>query len=162
MKHVFKSLTDNKEVDLIPYLKDKLSNDNPFLKERHFKVEDVEIYVGCDSQNHGDQTHYACVIVLHYGNNGGHVLYSKMKIDRVRERFVKLWKEVEFSMEVAQYLNTFGIRANFVDIDLNPDPRYGSNTVLRAALGFVESFGFVPRCKPFALSASYAADRLCK
>jgi predicted RNase H-related nuclease YkuK (DUF458 family) len=151
MEHVFKSLGNEKVVDLIPYLKEKLS-------ER----EDIAIYIGCDSQNIGGKTVYACVIVLHYGNNGGHVLYSKMKIDRIRERFTKLWKEVETSMEVAQYLDAHGIRAKYIDIDLNPDPRYKSNSVLRAALGFVESYGYTARCKPDAVSASYVADKLCK
>ena len=151
MKHIFKSLTTEKEVDLIPYLRDKLA-------ER----DDISIYIGSDSQNIGDKTVYACVIVLHYGRNGGHVLYSRMKVDRIRERFTKLWKEVEISMEVAQYLDSHGIRATYIDIDLNPDPRYKSNSVLRAALGFVESYGYTARCKPEAVSASYVADRLCK
>ena len=151
MEHIFRSLTNEKVVDLIPYLKEKLS-------ER----EDIKIYIGSDSQNIGPKTVYASVIVLHYGNSGAHVLYSKMKIEKVRERFAKLWKEVELSLEIAQYLTENGINATYIDIDLNPDPKYGSNNVLRAALGFAESFGYSVRCKPDALSASYAADRLCK
>jgi predicted RNase H-related nuclease YkuK (DUF458 family) len=151
MEHVFKSLSNEKVVDLIPYLKEKLS-----------ASDDIKIYIGTDSQNIGGKTVYASVIVLHYGNRGAHVVYSRMKVERIRERFAKLWKEVEISMEVAQYLREHDINATYIDIDLNPDPRYGSNNVLRAALGFVESFGYVARCKPDAVSASYAADRLCK
>lgn len=151
MEHVFRSLGNEKVVDLIPYLKEKLA-----------ESDNISLYIGCDSQNVGNKTVYACVIVLHYGNNGGHVLYSKMRIDRVRERFAKLWKEVEISMEVAQYLDSHGIRAKYIDIDLNPDPRYKSNSVLRAALGFVESYGYTARCKPHSIAASYCADKLCK
>jgi hypothetical protein len=151
MERTFRSLSNEKVVDLIPYLKEKLS-----------ESDNIAIYIGCDSQNIGGKTVYACVIVLHYGNNGGHVLYSRMKVDRIRERFTKLWKEVEISMEVAEYLNENGIRAKYIDIDLNPDPRYGSNNVLRAALGFVESYGYTARCKPESFAASCAADRLCK
>ena len=49
-----------------------------------------------------------------------------------------------------------------MDVDLNKDPKHDSNTMLRAAMGLVESAGFKPRCKPDALSASYAADRVVK
>ena len=150
MEYVFRSLGTEKEVDLIPYLKEKLA-------ER----DNISIYIGCDSQNIGKKTVYASVIVLHT-NTGGHVIYTRQKVDRIRERFSKLWKEVELSMEIAEFLNLHGIRATYIDIDLNPDPKYGSNSVLRAALGFVESYGYVPRCKPFAVAASYCADKLCK
>jgi predicted RNase H-related nuclease YkuK (DUF458 family) len=151
MEHVFKSLSNEKTVDLIPYLRKKLA-----------ESDNISIYIGCDSQNVGDKTIYACVIVLHYGNNGGHVIYSRMKFDKITERFTKLWKEVEISMEVAMYLDSHGIRATYIDIDLNPDPKYKSNSVLRAALGFVESMGYTARCKPDAVSASCVADKLCK
>jgi predicted RNase H-related nuclease YkuK (DUF458 family) len=151
MEHVFRSLSNEKVVDLIPYLKEKIAS-----------ADDIKIYIGTDSQNIGGKTVYASVIVLHYGNRGAHVVYSKTKVDRIRERFAKLWREVEISMEVAQYLRENDINATYIDIDLNPDPRYGSNNVLRAALGFVESMGYVARCKPDALAASYCADKLCK
>jgi predicted RNase H-related nuclease YkuK (DUF458 family) len=152
MERKFKSLTDDKPVNLIPYLKEKLA-----------EADDISIYVGCDSQNQAGNTRYATVIVLHYGNRGGHVLYSKERVDRIRDSFTRLWKEVETSLEVAEYLTSHGIqRPRYIDIDLNPDPKYRSNQVLRAALGYVESLGYEPRCKPYAISASYIADKLCK
>lgn len=151
MNHVFRSLSNEKVVDLIPYIKARLA-----------ESDNISIYIGCDSQNTGAKTIYAAVIVLHYGNNGGHVLYSRTKFDRIKDRFTKLWKEVEISMEVAEHLKSHGIVAKYIDIDLNPDPRYSSNTVLRAAMGFVESLGYTARVKPYAVSASYVADKLCK
>ena len=151
MEHVFKNLGNGKVVDLVPHIKAKLA-------ER----KDISIYVGCDSQNIGAYTVYACVVVLHMGTNGGHVLFSKIKYNRIRDIFTRLWKEVEFSMEVARYLESQGVqKAQYIDIDLNPDPKYKSNAFLRAALGFVESYGYTPRCKPDAVSASYVADRIC-
>jgi predicted RNase H-related nuclease YkuK (DUF458 family) len=66
-------------------------------------------------------------------------------------------------LQTANYLVEHGIqKPNFIDIDLNPDPKYKSNQVLRAALGYVESMGYVPRCKPNAVVASYVADAICK
>jgi predicted RNase H-related nuclease YkuK (DUF458 family) len=150
MTHIFKSLGTEQVIDLIPYLKSKLATRN-----------DIEVYVGCDSQNKAEETVYACVIVLHYGRQGGHVLYSVSRIPRIKERFIKLWKEVEYSLEVAEYLRSQSIEATFIDIDLNPDPRWGSNNVLRSATGLCESFGFRVRYKPYAISATYIADKIC-
>lgn len=147
----FKKLSNGAPVDLIPYVKDILST-----------RDDIKVYIGTDSQNVDKYTQYAVVIVLHYGNSGGHVLYSKEKVDKIRDRFTRLWKEVEMSIEIAQHLTANGIKPSFVDLDLNPDPHYGSNNVLRAAFGYVESMGFTPRCKPDAISASYVADKICK
>ena len=58
--------------------------------------------------------------------------------------------------------NEVGVAAKWIDIDLNPDPKYKSNFILRSALGYVESMGYTPRCKPNAMVASYVADALCK
>ncbi len=148
MEKRFRRLADHRYVDLVPYLMEKMEDD-------------VKIYIGADSQNLGDRTHYATVIVLHYGNSGGHVLYCKESVPRVRDNFNRLWKEVEDSLEVAMYLNDQGLpKATYIDLDLNPDPRYNSNTVLRAALGYVESMGFTARIKPNAAAASCCADHL--
>jgi predicted RNase H-related nuclease YkuK (DUF458 family) len=151
MERVFKSLGNNKVVDLVPYLKSKLS-----------ESKDISIYVGCDSQNVMNETIYACVIVLHYGRSGAHVIYTKEKVNRIKDRFVKLWKEVTISLEVAQFLETHGMHATYVDLDLNPDPQYKSNSILRSAVGLIESYGFETRVKPDSCAASYCADRLCK
>jgi predicted RNase H-related nuclease YkuK (DUF458 family) len=151
MERIFKSLGNRKEVDLIPYLKEKLSGNQK-----------ISIYIGCDSQTIAQDTFYACVIVLHYERNGGHVIYSREKVSKIKDRFTKLWREVEISMEVADFLRENGIEATYIDIDLNPDPRFRSNSILRAALGFVESKGYAARCKPHAIAASCCADKLCK
>jgi predicted RNase H-related nuclease YkuK (DUF458 family) len=148
----FRSLTNRKEVDLIPYV----SN---FLKENEGTI----LYVGCDSQNVREWTNYATVIVLYNPGKGGHVLYSKTVMPKIEDRYTKLWNEVEYSIEVAEYLTNNGIqRPSYIDLDLNPDPKYKSNQILRAALGYVESMGYIPRCKPNAMVASHVADALCK
>jgi predicted RNase H-related nuclease YkuK (DUF458 family) len=146
----FKSLGTYKEVDLIPYLKEKLA-------ER----DDIKLYIGTDSQNVKRKTVYAVVIVLHYGNNGGHVIYSRIEVPRIRDMFTKLWREVEDSIALAKYLVENGImEPTYIDIDFNPDPKYDSNTILRAALGYVEASGFKPRSKPDAMAASHVADHI--
>jgi len=150
MELKFKSLSTRKEVDLIPYVKDFLANNS-----------DTTIYVGCDSQNERYTT-YAVVIVLHNPGKGGHVLYAKDIVNRIPDRFIRLWNEVEYSLQTAVILSENGIDPNYIDLDLNPDPKYKSNQVLRAALGYIESMGYTPRCKPEAMIASYVADAICK
>ena len=147
----FKRLADGRVIDLIPYIKEQLA-----------ESDNIKIYVGTDSQSVGDHTKYATVIVLHYGNNGGHVLYSKQIIPRVRDTFTRLWNEVELSLSTAEMMVEGGLpKADYIDLDLNPDPIYKSNSVLRSALGYVESLGYKARIKPNAAAASTCADMIC-
>lgn len=152
MELTFKSLTTLKQVDLIQYVKDfTMANENTVL------------YVGCDSQNFSNKTIYALVIVLYNQGKGGHVLYAKETLPKITDRYTRLWREIERSIELANYLTENGVeKPDFIDIDLNPDPKYKSNQLLRAALGYVESMGYKVRCKPYAMTASYVADALCK
>jgi len=156
---VFKILERGKlVVDLVPYINEYIK-DNP----------DTEIQIGCDSQPIGGVINYAIVIVLYNQGKGGHVLYTKLHVKREKgsknktQDFIKLWREVELSLALAEYLRMSGCKkVKYIDLDLNPDPMYYSNTVLRSSLGYVTSMGYEARCKPDAWSASYAADRLSR
>lgn len=148
----FKRLSDHEPIEVGDYITNYLI-DNP----------GTNIYVGCDSQNTRDLTVYATVVVLHKNNKGGHVLYSRESVPKIYNNFNKLWGEVDRSIQLATELSeVFGIPIKYVDLDLNPDPKYRSNQVLRAAVGYVESMGFVPRVKPNDLWAISAADSICK
>ena len=147
---VFRRLADRQVVDLLPYAHD-------FLTEHP----EHKLYVGTDSQNIGKTTVYATVIVFHNNNGGGHVLYSKVTMPRISDRWTRLWKEVEMSVEAAELLKGGDFHpVDFIDLDLNPDPRYKSNMVLRSAVGYVESFGYKARVKPNATIASCVADSI--
>lgn len=122
----------------------------------------AQIIVGCDSKNRDDETVYGLVVVLYKNKKGGHVLYGKERVPRVRDRWSRLWKEVEYSVDMANQLVKSGLpKATFIDLDLNPDPQFKSNDVVRAAVGLVESMGYQARTKPYSLCASYAADKVC-
>jgi|APCry1669189883_1035261.scaffolds.fasta_scaffold67088_1 predicted RNase H-related nuclease YkuK (DUF458 family) len=152
MDRQFKRLDTKEDVDIVDYLKSKL-RDTP----------DAEIYIGCDSQTQGRKTTYAIVVVLHYRGAGGHVMYTKETMPKVGEIGARLWKEVEFSVELAEHLLANGVKkAKYIDIDINPDKKYKSNILLTSAMGFVAWKGFEPRAKPYAVSASRVADKLCK
>jgi predicted RNase H-related nuclease YkuK (DUF458 family) len=147
----FRILSTETEVSIYDYLRHYLE-ENP----------NTQIIIGCDSKNRDQETIYGTVIVLYKEKRGGHVLYSKERFPRIRDRWSRLWKEVEISVNLANELIHHGLpRAAFIDLDLNPDPKYKSNDVFRAAVGLVESMGYTARTKPYSLCASYAADKVC-
>jgi len=149
---IWKRLSDKKVIDLLCYLKDWI-NENP----------EHQIYIGCDSHNEAAHTTFATVIVLHYPKGGGHVLFSRETFPIIRERHTRLWKEVENSVAVAMYLDENGFKKpDYIDVDLNPDPQYKSNSILRAAVGLIESMGIKTRYKTKSPWAIYIADKACK
>jgi len=148
----FRTLTNQQKIDLIEYIKTYLNN-NPH----------VDILIGCDSQGYWDKTVYATVIALYKPGNGAHVLYKKETVEPERVRQVRLMTEVWKSVEVAEYLKNSGLpQVKYIDIDINPDKRYKSNEVLRAAVGLVEGMGYQVRYKTLGAMATFAADTLVK
>jgi predicted RNase H-related nuclease YkuK (DUF458 family) len=75
----------------------------------------------------------------------------------------RLMTEVWKSIELAEYLRENGIqKADFIDIDLNPDRKYKSNSSLRQAIGFVEGMGYQARWKHEGAIITYAANHLVR
>lgn len=152
MEMKFKRLQDKKDVEVVSYLKQQLK-EHP----------DSDIYIGTDSQVHGKTTTYAVVIVLHRKGRGGHVLFYRETLPVIYDMFTKIYKEVEMSLEVAEYLVANGVKkAKKIDIDINPDKRYRSNIVLSSAMGLLAGYGYEGRMKPHAWASSHVADKLCK
>jgi len=91
------------------------------------------------------------------------VLYRRWKADREFTRSVRLLNEVWYAIETAEFLKEAGIpKPKWIDIDLNPDPRFKSNEVFRQAVGLVEGMGYEVRYKTLGPIATYAADHLVK
>jgi predicted RNase H-related nuclease YkuK (DUF458 family) len=150
----WKKLSDGGEVDLVTYVKNWVEK-NPGCK----------LYVGCDSQNYTNkaQTIFGTVIVLHHKGSGGHVIYNRTCVPIMVSEFERLWKEVEFSMEAVVDLEASGVgKPDYVDLDLNPDPRYRSNSLLRAAVGLIESMGIKTRHKTLSNWSIPIADKICR
>ena len=148
----FKTLTNRQKINLVDYVKTYL-NANP----------QVEILIGCDSQGYWNKTVYAIVIALYRPGNGAHVLYRREVLPVERVRQVRLMNEVWKSIEVAEFLKQEGLpQVTYIDIDINPDKRYKSNEVLRAAVGLVEGMGYKVRYKTLGAMATFAADTLVK
>jgi predicted RNase H-related nuclease YkuK (DUF458 family) len=152
MEKVFKTLSTNVHVDLVSYIKSYLQ-----------KHPETQVLIGCDSQNRKKETLYAIVIGLYKPGKGAHVLYSRFNTIRERENVNRLLNEVWFSVEVAELLKQeVGIVATWIDIDLNPDPKYRSNQALASAVGIVTGMGYSVRHKGHCPVMTYAADHLVK
>jgi len=158
MEKVFKTLNTNIKIDLIPYI-----------KEYKEKFPEMEILIGCDSQNRKRETVYAIVIGLYKPSKGAHVLYSRLITPRVRieQNTTRLLNEVWYSVEVAELIkNELGIVATWIDVDINQDERYKSNQALANALGLVKGMGYKVRWKNSPNSNSpmvtYMCDKLVK
>lgn len=166
----FKILSSGKSIDnVVDYIK-------AYLKE-YENTHYIEVIVGSDSQNRKRKTEYATVILLHKTDyesgigKGGHVLYkletaerpfTPTDAERKDHRSKRLLNEAWKSIEMAEMLRNNGINVDIIDLDMNPDPKYRSNDVLAQATGWAEGMGYRVRCKPEAMSASYAADTLVK
>lgn len=152
MKREFRTLSTKKRVELVEYVRDYISL-NP----------EVQVMIGCDSQNRKRETIYALVIGLYRPGKGAHVLYSKFSTVREKENTVRLLNEVWNSVELAETLkNELSVITSWIDIDLNPDPKYRSNQALTSAVGVVTGMGYRVRHKGNSPAMTYAADALCK
>ena len=149
----FKRLTDRVEIDLAEYVQEYVN---------YVERPNVQLYIGCDSQNKGDNTIFATTVFLHIGNTGCHVLFKIETFPRIFDFQSRLWGEVERSVEVAVYLKDNGIVVDNIDLDLNGDPMKRSNKLVHAATGYVESLGIKARIKPEMLPAISAADNIVK
>lgn len=149
----FKTLYGKEIGDVIPYIKS-------YLKDRS----DVEILIGTDSQCYSNiRTVYGVVIGLYTYGKGAHVLCTREVVPIEKNLQSRLLKEVWKSIEVAEYLTSNGLpKPNWIDIDLNPDPKYRSNKVLREAVGMIEGMGYKARYKQSGAMMTYSANHLVR
>ena len=149
----FKTLHGVPVPDIINYIKN-------YLNERA----EVELLVGSDSQSYSNsKTVYGVVIALYTKGKGAHVLCTKDSTPFEKDTSNRLMTEVWKAVEVAEFLRENGLpKASFIDIDLNPDPRYRSNKVLRQAVGLVEGMGYKVRYKHLGALTTYAANHLVR
>ena len=150
----FKKFTGEKLINVSDYVKKYI--------DEH-KDNKIQIIIGTDSQNRGRNTVYSTVIVLCTPGHGGHCIFRRWKTEKERVRQVRLLKEVEESINIANELVENGCpKPEYIDIDINPNPKFKSNEVYTTAKGWVESLGYQVRFKTLGAIATYAADWLVK
>lgn len=123
----------------------------------------IEIIIGTDSQNKGDKTKYSTVIVLYNPGHGGHCIFRRWHTPRERVKNVRLLKEVEESINVANQIVEAGLpKPKYIDLDINPNPKFKSYEVYQTAKGWIESLGYDVRFKTIAPLVTTAADWLVR
>lgn len=122
----------------------------------------VDIHIGTDSQNISDETVYVTTIAYRFGTRGVHYIYHKQKLPRVNDLWTRLWKEAEYSVEVAQWFTSKINTKVQIDLDYNEDKFYKSNQLIQAAKGWVLSLGYKANTKPGIQIATKASDYQCR
>lgn len=122
----------------------------------------VDVHIGTDSQNIGCETVYSTCIAYRYGKRGVHYIYSKTKLPKIINNWSRLWKEAEYSVEVAQWLRGKMNVEIQIDLDYNEDDQYFSNKLISSAKGWVNSLGYTANVKPNIQIATKAADYTCR
>lgn len=157
MENVFKTLVSNKTIELMPYIKEYTDNN-----------QGIELLIGCDSQNRKRETVYAVVIGLYTPGKGAHVLYSRYTTTREKDKDTRLINEVWASVQLAEKIKSeLNIVTKYIDIDINADKKFKSNTVLSSAIGLVVGMGYEvryknnPNTKEYPL-ITYCCDHLVK
>lgn len=150
----FKKFNGEKLLNVFDYIKN-------YISER--KEDNIEIIIGTDSQNKGARTIYSTVIVLYTPGHGGHCIFKRWKTKKEKVRQVRLLNEVEESINIANALVDAGCpKPKYIDVDINPNPRFKSYEVYQTAKGWVESLGYEVRFKTIAPLVTSAADWLVK
>ena len=149
----FKTLYGTPITDVVDYIREYIST-----------REDVEILIGSDSQCYSNRkTVYGIVVALYTKGKGAHVLCTRETVPMEHNTQSRLLSEVWKSIEIAEFLKENGLpKPTWIDIDLNPDPKYKSNSVLRQAVGMVEGMGYKVRYKQLGALMTYAVNHLVR
>jgi predicted RNase H-related nuclease YkuK (DUF458 family) len=128
------------------------------------------VYIGCDSsrKKNGQGEWYATystAVVVHIDNRHGcHVFCDSetmVDYDQKADRpAMRMMNEAMKAVEAYQQLEDLLIERDVeVHLDVNADPKHGSNCALSMTKGYVSGMLGIPvKVKPDAFAASYAAD----
>lgn len=130
---------------------------------------DTKIYLGCDSVRFRKDgrwyARYATVAIVHMNGNRGCRLFSTKSVEpdydlKKNRPSMRLMNEVmkvcELYTQLAPFIDEYDVE---IHIDVNTDPKHGSNCVASQAAGYVLGVtGIEPKLKPDGFAASYGAD----
>lgn len=130
---------------------------------------DTKIYLGCDSvrfiKNDKQYARYATVAIVHKNGNQGCRIFSNvstepdydLKKNRPKIRMLNEVRKVcELYQQLAPFIDEFDVE---IHLDINTDPKHGSNCAANEAAGYVLGMtGIEPKMKPDSWAASFGAD----
>lgn len=148
---------------------EKIPNIEEYVKNYLKTHSNIDVLIGTDSQTKGAKTVFSTVIALYdHGDgihgHGGHCIFNRWSVPKYKkeQRFERLLKETEYSINTAKKLRDAGIKVEFIDIDINPDPKYKSNEAFDASYGWVTGEGFECRWKTLGPLITSFADWIVK
>ena len=132
--------------------------------------ENTKVYLGCDSvryisKDERQMARFATVAIIHKNGNKGCKIFSQisheadydMKASRPKMRMMKeVQKVCELYTQIGAFIDEFEIG---IHLDINTDPKHGSNCAANEAAGYVLGMtGIEPKLKPESWAASFGAD----
>jgi uncharacterized protein len=130
---------------------------------------ETKVYLGCDSVRYikkGRQwARFATVCIVHKNGKNGCRIFSNvsheadydMKPSRPKMRMMKeVQKVCELYTQIGPFIDEFNVE---IHLDINTDPKHGSNCAASEAAGYVLGMtGIEPKLKPESWAASFGAD----
>ena len=130
---------------------------------------ETKVYLGCDSVRYikkGRQwARFATVCIVHKNGKNGCRIFSNvsheadydMKPSRPKMRMMKeVQKVCELYTQICPFIDEFNVE---IHLDINTDPKHGSNCAASEAAGYVLGMtGIEPKLKPESWAASFGAD----
>lgn len=130
------------------------------------KWPNLKIYLATDSQDEGQVTVYATVIVYRYGRRGAHFIYFKEEVPRIRDMYTRLYNEGVRTIEAADILSKdIPIQFAGLEFDYNYIPKWASHKLISAIGGWVKGLNYKAIFKntgDYIMIASKAADHVCR
>jgi len=131
----------------------------------------TKIYLGCDSvrfiSNNQKKARYATVAIIHINGNNGCRVFSNISVEpdfdvKQSRPSIRLLNEVskvcELYIQLIPFIDEFEVE---IHLDINLNPKYGSNCVAQQAAGYVLGMtGIFPKMKPFSWASSQCADHV--
>ena len=131
----------------------------------------TKVYLGCDSVRYikrgSSYARYATVAIVHKNGNNGCRIFSHrstepdydLKKNRPKMRMMnEVIKVCTLYTQIAPFIDEFDVE---IHLDVNTDPKYGSNCAATEAAGYVLGMtGIHAKLKPDSFAASYGADAI--
>jgi len=129
----------------------------------------TKVYLGCDSVRFMREgrwhARYATVAIIHKNGKHGCRIFSNVSIEADYD-LKKNRPKMRMMNEVSKVCSLYTQLAPFIDeydieihLDINTDPKHGSNCAANEAAGFVLGMtGIEPKLKPDSWAASFGAD----
>ncbi len=122
--------------------------------------QNVRIYVGCDSQDYGQETKFVTVVCYRWeGRKGAHYIYLLEREKRYRDTYTRLYQEGVKSLEVLSILQEIPfLKIEAVEFDFNNIKETISTKLISTFRGWCDGLGQKSIFKGGEMIATKAAD----